>query len=523
MITLLSLALAAPPAAHVALAETVVADVERGGYRAILPHLDLAPVCEAFVPDDLEDATVEDCTADLWRDLQGSWPGKDPFFRQVRLVRTFVEDDVTVATFRARVGEGFEFGELYIADRRGAPWVVEYRGYGTGQLAVDALVQRARYPKRHRYDEATYEASSLFAAHRYEEAWAVLDALPRRAFRDTPTAVLQAELALYLPGEERLDPLLARLRKALPDDPVRHRVEMEVAFRLGRIDDAFAAIAALESRVGPDGAFALMRSQLYGHQGRLDDQLAETRAIYALDPRMDEGVILPVLLAEESRDADTMLDVLLWLLGEDELAYPNHLGGVEGQDWFAELPQHDRWRAASRAHHGLPEAVPTPPEDRPLPVIGEDDQAVLGFLLDDQVLVSTHSGARGSGWLEVAGAAPAAERCDADIAVRRFSEVGPAMSWGDPVTEPGTEIWVEAPHRAARLAQLDGSRNGCLLYRFEEAFDASALRGAPLLDAEGRVVGMHVGAFVEGYVTWGFAIPVETLRPKVEATVADAL
>jgi hypothetical protein len=67
----------------------------------------------------------------------------------------------------------------------------------------------------------------------------------------------------------------------------------------------------------------------------------------------------------------------------------------------------------------------------------------------------------------------------------------------------------------SNLAQVTGLEDGCLLYRFEATHELSGTSGSPVVNLAGEVVGIGIGGWQDGYVTYGLAVPVSVVRARL--------
>ncbi|MBY0230232.1 MAG: serine protease [Gemmataceae bacterium] len=130
------------------------------------------------------------------------------------------------------------------------------------------------------------------------------------------------------------------------------------------------------------------------------------------------------------------------------------------------------------------------------------------------------------------GAKPLGEPSDTGDIVALWAPAGAevkAAPFARGAMPPGSPVWMvgrlptDRGASAVRLhkARVEGMRDGLLTYRFEgPAIELRATSGAPVVDGDGAIVGIHVGGEKLGTQTMGAAVPVETFLPKLKEAAA---
>jgi len=137
--------------------------------------------------------------------------------------------------------------------------------------------------------------------------------------------------------------------------------------------------------------------------------------------------------------------------------------------------------------------------------------------------------------VRVPGARPMGQDAVGDLAVFRLPNsfdriasgtVAPFAALTLSATEPkvGDPVWLAAPVVGSTVqlhpARVGEVKPGWLFYDFAQAgLDLTATSGAPVLDARGQVVAIHLGGGTADGVSFGAAAPAASVRANLKAAV----
>lgn len=561
MIALLALAFAAePPAAHTAHANTIADAVRAEGVSAIPRYMDFTPACTLMHKLDAN-ITMEMCSEQLSTSLAARLKER-PLMTDVHLTRVFEENGNTIAVLRGHADDALWLSELTLATVDGTPHLVEFMDYGGGEGMMSAMV----FAMQSHLDGTTDATvvNTLTLAGQQEQWDAVLPVYETLApeLQQRGAVQFQRLRALHATGElETLEAALAEPHQSSSLDAPLALSRIDTHFLANDWDAVHEDIAVLEARIGSDAALEMLRASVDMEREAWREAYDHAAVMYALNPDYSNALALPLGIAAESQDPSIARDALLHVDPYDTVSIARSLENTSLFAWFAGTPEHEEQRAERRKRAGLAATPPPPPSPARLASVFRptlrtrigDTEAGTAFLAtapdgSPVVITARHLfGAAGGLSKELSGklmrskvksmdlrpmsaehgtagvankamVLPTGEPGDAcgyDVAV--FAKLsgtdGEALPLATSGAAMGEELWVlSGTDGGAMLSAMVGSEGGCIYYEFEREQELQATSGAPVLNAKGEVVAVHLGGGQDGMTTFGRAIPIEVVR-----------
>jgi hypothetical protein len=522
-------------------------------------HLDLLDFCIAV------GQPSPSCVAGLRTGIE-SGLAKGPE-RTHQLLRVFREDGRIVAAYVAWDPDGIDVYEADLTETDGGTVrVADSWTFSTG-LSMMTAMKMAVQSSDSEVMAARLAYQRLARAADWPAVVSAYDALDDAAKQEALYLWPRVVASIHL-QDDQLAGLMETLDAVHGEQPAAWLVSLDGYALLDREDEALLRLERLTDRFGPHPQFGLLEGLLQYNGGDPAAGFATLAAVADAAPGDVEVADVRLGLHAEQEDAETVLALLKQLSEADALTIGHSTQGVDFLEWFVDTPQHEIWQAWSRGRAGLPEARPGPPADvlgaavyeprirtkigdttagtafiarspnkgRPLVLTAHHLFGESGGLTRDLTGAEMRKTVLGVGLApivfagepleasrpyKIVDAAPFGERCDSDLAA--LTKVSGAPPDGGLVLAEqdagvGSEVFLLSHPDVegwSNLAQVTGLEDGCLLYRFEATHELSGTSGSPVVNLAGEVVGIGIGGWQDGYVTYGLAVPVSVVRARL--------
>ena len=200
--------------------------------------------------------------------------------------------------------DGFDYLEFVIhPDDRGRPRIVDWSALSNGELYSESLGSITRLaidpapgliPGFLGFKQVDEKAIGQFkrigelrTRGELQKAYEEMGRLPAE-FADTRVLLVQrASLASEMGNEDAYRAMLARLAEKHGRDPAAAFMLVDHYFYAKDLRKFLGAIEAIEGRVGDDGLMQLLRSNMYGELGMLDEAIAHAAEAIRREPDLE--------------------------------------------------------------------------------------------------------------------------------------------------------------------------------------------------------------------------------------------